>query len=80
MALNMGWLDAGKPMPTDEEIAVIKASKSKKTKGSQVLPFADLVSKWSASGITGTAIFSKLQRDHGFSVRQSLAPFLPGPT
>lgn len=83
MALDRGWLNAGSPMPTDDEIAGIKASKSRKTKGSQVLPFADFVSKWSANGITGTAIFSKLKRDHDFtgsyeSVKRFLAA-LPRP-
>jgi hypothetical protein len=31
MALDKGWLNAGNPMPTDDEIAGINASKSRKT-------------------------------------------------
>lgn len=54
-------------MPTDSEIHELHAQRSRKMQGSTILPFSELVKKWSAQGIKGTAIYSKLKRDYEFT-------------
>jgi transposase len=62
-----GWLDNGKPMPDNEQIAALFKVKPAEPNTSQVLPHADKVLKCIDQGISITAIHQMLMREYNFT-------------
>ena len=68
VAQQTGWLDADRPLPTDEELAsVFGTARRARTTISSVEPHREFVERWSGHGIGGAAIHAALCRDHGFT-------------
>lgn len=69
VALTRGWLDPGRPLPDDAELAAIFGRNPKLPRScvSTIEPFRDLVREWFDAGVQGTTIFSALERNHGYS-------------
>jgi Integrase core domain len=68
VALTHGWLDPGRPLPDDAELAGIfgRDPKVPRSRISTLEPFRDLVRGWFDADVQGTTIFSALQRNHGY--------------
>jgi transposase len=69
VALNQGWLDPGRPLPDDAELAGIFGRNPKLPRScvSTLEPFRDLLQGWFDADVQGTTIFSALQRNHGYT-------------
>jgi len=68
LAESHGWLDSGRPLPDESELAAVFAASPKKAAvSSQVEPFREKVITWIADGIDGTTIHRALVRNHGFT-------------
>lgn len=68
LAESHNWLDPGRPLPDEAELAAVFATGPKKTAvSSQVEPFREKVLAWVADGIDGTTIHRALVRNHGFT-------------
>lgn len=68
-ALDRGWLDPGRPLPDDAELAEIFGRNPQLPCGcvSTIEPFRDLVRGWFDADVQGTTIFNALKRNHGFT-------------
>lgn len=65
LALAQGWLEQGKPMPTEKELA----SFFQKNCGKSFLtlqPYREKIEEWSMQGVQASTIYAHLQREHGF--------------
>jgi hypothetical protein len=69
VALAHGWLDPGRPLPDDAELAGIFGRNPKVPRSciSTLEPFRDLVHGWFDAGVQGTTIFGALERNHGYT-------------
>ncbi|MGF6759676.1 transposase [Paraburkholderia sp. GAS42] len=69
VALTHGWLEPGRPLPDDAELAGIfgRDPKVPRSRISTLEPFRDLVRGWFDAGVQGTTIFGALERNHGYS-------------
>jgi len=68
LAESHSWLDPGRPLPDEAELAAVFATGPKKAAvSSQVEPFRTKVVAWVADGIDGTTIHRALVRNHGFT-------------
>ncbi|MEM5300293.1 DDE-type integrase/transposase/recombinase, partial [Burkholderia sp. JPY481] len=69
LALARGWLDPGRPLPDDAELAAIFGHNPKLPRScvSTIEPFRDLVRGWFNADVQGTTIFNALQRNHGYT-------------
>ena len=69
VAQSQGWLDPGRPLPDDTELAAIFGRNPKLPRScvSTIEPFRDLVRGWFDAGVQGTTIFSALKRNHGYT-------------
>ncbi|MGF6978233.1 transposase [Paraburkholderia sp. JPY465] len=69
IALARGWLDPGRPLPDDAELAAIFGHNPKLPRScvSTIEPFRDLVRGWFNADVQGTTIFNALQRNHGYT-------------
>ncbi|MEM5389606.1 hypothetical protein VSR68_39580 [Paraburkholderia phymatum] len=69
VALAHGWLDPGRPLPDDAELAGIFGRDPRVARSciSSLEPFRDVVRGWFDAGVQGTTIFSALERNHGYT-------------
>lgn len=69
VALAHGWLDPGRPLPDDAELAGIFGRDPKLARSciSSLEPFREVVRGWFDAGVQGTTIFSALERNHGYT-------------
>ena len=67
LAASRGWLDPGRALPDEAELAATLAAGPKHTTPSLVEPFRDKVEAWVAEGIDGTTIHRALVRNCGFT-------------
>jgi hypothetical protein len=69
LAQEHGWLEPGRPLPDDAELAAIFGRNPKLPRScvSTIEPFRDIVRGWFDAGVQGTTIFSALERNHGYS-------------
>lgn len=67
LAQEQGWLDPGRPLPDEAEIAgVLGSPRPKPAVPSLVEMHREQVADWAAQGIDGTTIHRALVRNHGF--------------
>jgi hypothetical protein len=64
-----GWLDPGRPLPDEAELAAIFGRNPKLPRScvSTIEPFRDLVRGWFDADVQGTTIFNALQRNDGYT-------------
>lgn len=69
VAHEQGWLDPGRPLPDDAELAAIFGRNPKLPRScvSTIEPFRDLVRGWFDADVQGTTIFGALERNHGYT-------------
>lgn len=68
MAIERGWLDAAAPLPDDEALAAVFASKPAPAPCvSTLAPFREQVTRWIETGTQGTTIHAALCRNHGYT-------------
>lgn len=68
LAQTNGWLDPGRPLPDEAELAtVLGAVRQKPAVSSLVEPHRDQVTTWAADGIDSTTIHRALVRRHDFT-------------
>ncbi|WP_225032055.1 DDE-type integrase/transposase/recombinase [Paraburkholderia sp. XV] len=69
VALAHGWLDPGRPLPDDAELAGIfgRDPKVPRSRISTLEPFRDLVRGWFDADVQGTTIHNALKRNHGYA-------------
>ena len=68
LAMREGWLDAGRPVPTEEVIAAaVGTARRARSTVSTVEPWREQIAGWLDQGVQGKAIHAALCRDHGFA-------------
>ena len=68
LARAQGWLDPGRPLPEDDEIAAaLGQPKLPVTAQSSIAAYRPLVEQWLGQGVSGVVIHTTLKREHGFS-------------
>lgn len=68
LAGERGWLDPAAPLPDDDALATLLASKPRPAPCvSTLAPFRAEVERWIAAGMQGTTIHAALLRNHGYS-------------
>jgi hypothetical protein len=62
-----GWLDPGRPLPDDAELAASFGRHPRLPRSCvpTIEPFRDLVRGWFNADVQGTTIFNALQHNHG---------------
>jgi transposase len=68
LAASAGWLEPGRPLPTEEALATaLGQARRARTTVSSAQPWRELVAQWLAQGVQGKAIHAALCRAHGYS-------------
>lgn len=68
LASRQGWLEPGVALPEDAAIAIALGSpKRASTTVSKLETLRPVIDDWLAQGVAGTAIYTALQRNHGYS-------------
>jgi len=68
LAISHGWLEAGKPLPEDAEIAAaIGAARRARSTISSAEPHRPMVLRWLEQGVSGVAIHAALCREQGYT-------------
>lgn len=79
LAASQDWLDTGRPLPEDAEIAAaLTAPRRAATTVSSLEPWREQIQQWHSQRVSGTVILAALRREHGYSgsysaVRRMLA-------
>lgn len=68
LAQQQGWLDPGRELPDDAELAkVIELPPTGESAVPMLLPYREQLKTWQAAGINGTTMYQALVREHGFA-------------
>lgn len=70
-ALAHGWLEQGKPMPTEEELSLV-FRKSCSAEVPNIEPYRAKIEEWMLQGVQASTIYAHLQREHGFKGSYSM--------
>lgn len=67
MAIQQGWLNIQRDLPTDEELLTCFKSRKSVPQSSLTTPYKDQIEEWVKQGIQASTIHAALQRQYGFS-------------
>ena len=67
VAIQQGWLNIERDLPTDEELSQCFKLKQKYPKESSAAPYKTQIEEWVKQGIQTSTIHSALQRQYGFA-------------
>jgi transposase len=67
IAQAQGWLEAGRPLPEDAQLAAaLSTPRAQPPVPSSIEPYAEQVMAWHEQRIAGTTIYRALARNHGY--------------
>ena len=66
VAIQQGWLDSNRELPSDEELLKFFKAKLLVATPSLMLPHQEQIEQWFNQGIQASTIYTALQRQHGF--------------
>lgn len=71
IALEQGWLEKDKPMPSEKELALF-FEKSSANSFLSIQPYRVRIEEWTQQGVQASTIYAHLQREHGFKSSYSV--------
>ena len=71
IAIEQGWLEKDKPIPSEQELALF-FEKSSANSFLSIQPYRVKIEEWTRQGVQASTIYAHLQREHGFKSRYSV--------